>query len=106
MDGEDQTHVVYDPSLDRIDVAIKAILLMRRRGMWPQLEDLGVDRAGDARCIEQAVLELDTTTREADLMRLVALCPVVLEAAENLLWRYWLLSAISFAWFHARRVWR
>lgn len=81
---------MYDQKLDRMDVAVKAVLFLYRTRKWAQLHELGIERT-HAGALEAALTSCETSLkrwREAEVFAAVAVCPLLVEAAVVLQTRY------------------
>jgi hypothetical protein len=87
--------MTYDPQLDRYDTAIRAVLRLYRSGHWKLLAELGLTRKQHAAAIDRGLLEVGFPRTERLLFQFLPYCPALVEAATELLARYWSLSARS-----------
>jgi hypothetical protein len=86
--------MMYDTALDRLDVALLAVWHLVESGRWGCLEELGMTPALLQAPYEQVTQELerprhaDGRTSEKAVFRFIALAPVALEGALELIRRY------------------
>jgi hypothetical protein len=89
----------YEPGLERIDVALRAMVALVRRPRkgngWKMLEELGVERE-DAEVALTYFLDSDLPLREDDdFATLLLICPTLLTGALNMLGRYAEMCGVS-----------
>jgi hypothetical protein len=84
--------VIYEAELERIDVALKAMVALvkkpRRGDGWKMLESLGVDRI-EAEIALTYFMDSDLPLRgDDDFAALLLICPTLLTGALNMLGKY------------------
>lgn len=93
--------ISYDPSLDRIDVAIRATVKLAQGGRKAYADQIGM--TGDhRRMIQAAVRDMDNWREEDNLFHLIRSCPCVLGFALELLRLYTLYARDNRRWFYLR----
>lgn len=79
--------VGYDPSLERIDVAIRAVVKLSQGGRKTYCERIKLTTE-QRRLVQAAVKDLDNWREEENLFHLIRSCPFVVGFALELLRRY------------------
>jgi hypothetical protein len=98
----------YDPALDRLDVGLLAVWHLAEAGHWDWLEELGVRKDVLLPPYLQLVTEherprhADGKQAEKAILRLVVLCPLVLDGALEAVRRYQALTGWERVAFYAR----
>lgn len=108
--------VAYEPECADVAVAVRAILMLFRRGKWELLEDVGVRRKdmgmgclpngkvkqGTTEELLMEAVDLDTSFHTTDgLVALLRLCPFLRSAALEMVYRYLKLTYRSRRDFYA-----
>jgi hypothetical protein len=88
----------YDYTIDRLDVAVRAVWWLWKKRHWHNLEAIGLSEASIDKPFSQARFHWPRT--EAHVFALLRLSPVVLPAALELLRRYEDIEAVSRAAFY------
>ena len=78
----------YDPGMDRLDVAVRALWRLARAGRWELVEELGLSQSLFQPIYNQACQEMVSPARDPQVFRLLTLCPAVLAAALETVRRY------------------
>jgi hypothetical protein len=91
---------IYDPECERLDVAIRAIWLLYRRGRWELLGRVGLDRASVELPFETFDYDRLTNERgrlrtEGDCYELIRYAPLVLHAALQMMKLYQAVTSRS-----------
>lgn len=85
----------YSPSLDRWDVAIRAIWRLFRNGKWALLNELGLTKGENELQLLFADDVVENIYQDEQLAALRTICPKVMDGAAELLRRYGNLTADS-----------
>lgn len=94
----------YSPAIDRIDVAIRAVLRLFRQRNWACLQELGVTKEQEPNLIVAELLVEDYRS-DKQIAALLECAPFVLGAALECLRRYAVATAHSkAAWLKENRV--
>lgn len=80
---------MYDYELDSFAVAIRAIWLLWRRGQWGLLEKLGLSEKAIDKGLSQASMQFSRPRTERQLFYVLSRCPMVADAALDVLRRYY-----------------
>lgn len=78
----------FDLRLDRIDVAVRALLYAAQHDWWQLLADVGLTLDDHWPQLDDALLTLGRPKNDAHLMHLLHRCPFLLDAAIELLRLY------------------
>jgi hypothetical protein len=99
--GSTPAHVGYDPTLERIDVALRAVVKLAQGGRKRFCEEIGLTQ-DFRRLIQAAVRDLDNWREEESLFHLIRAVPAVLGFALELLRLYAVRTQQTRSWFYRR----
>lgn len=85
----------YQPSIDRFDIAIRAVMRLFRQRNWECLNQIGIEKSNHEDVLTAAELYVDDVRADHQIAALLDLCPFLLSAALELLRRYSLVTASS-----------
>lgn len=92
----------YDPSLERIDVAIRAVVKLSRGGRKLYCDQIGLT-PDHRKLVRAAVEDLDDWRSEENLFHLIRSCPFVVGFALELLRLYAVRSKVYRQWYYSRQ---
>lgn len=93
---------VYEPQLDRFDVAVRAAANLTQGGRKKVARLVGLGPQHFA-AVERAKLEIDNWKSEAGVFELIERCPFLLDAALELLRMYDQEYAVTRSYHYRRR---
>lgn len=92
---------VYEPELDRFDVAIRAAVALALGGRKEWAQRVGLNRKDHYKQVNDALLDINIHTEEG-VLEMIRRCPFILEAALELLLLYNTQYAQTRSYHYAR----
>lgn len=92
---------VYEPELDRFDVAVRAAVALALGGRKDWARQVGLTREEHFKPVNDALLDINLHTEDG-VLEMIRRCPFILEAALELLLLYNTRYAITRGYHYAR----